>query len=330
MTGACDHHEHDHDLAHTHDLHTDGHHHGHGHSHVVEVTADSQRRVFWVMLLTGSFMVAQVIGGILSGSLALLADSGHMLSDTAALGLAWLAFQFGRRPGDPKRSYGYGRFEILAAFINGLTLFAIAAWIVVEASERLQRPVEVLGGPMLIVAVIGLVVNIVGFVILHRGDRENVNMRGALLHVMGDMLGSVAAIGAALAILLTGWMPIDPILSVLVALLILRSAWDLVRRSGHILMEGTPEAIDPAEVVRDLHENVPQVEDVHHVHVWGLTGERLIGTLHIRAQAGADAGSVLRAVKERLDKRFRITHSTVQLEDETCPDREGGQGLEAA
>lgn len=312
-------------MAHAHD-----HHHGRGHSHAVAVTADSQRRIFWVMLLTGSFMVAQVVGGLLSGSLALLADAGHMLSDTVALGLAWLAFQFGRRPGDPKRSYGYGRFEILAAFINGLTLFAIAAWIFVEAYERLRRPVEVLGGPMLLVAAIGLLVNIAGFAILHRGDRENVNMRGALLHVMGDMLGSVAAIGAALAIMLTGWTPIDPILSVLVALLILRSAWDLVRRSGHILMEGTPEAMDPAEVVRDLRENVPQVEDVHHVHVWGLTGERLVGTLHVRARAGADAGSVLRAVKDRLSKRFQITHSTVQLEGETCPDRESGEGLEAA
>ncbi len=191
---------------------------------------DNQRRVGWAALLTGGFMVVEAVGGVLSGSLALLADAGHMLTDAAALALAWLAFRIARRPSDWKRTYGFHRFQVLAAYSNGLTLFFIALAIAYEAFQRLREPAEVLGGPMLAVAVLGLVVNIAAFLVLHGADRESLNVRGAMLHVLGDLLGSAAAIVAALVILWTGWTPIDPLLSVLVAVLILRSAWFLVGR----------------------------------------------------------------------------------------------------
>ena len=200
------------------------------------------------LVLTGGFMVVEVIGGLAAGSLALLADAGHMLTDTLSLALAFVAFRIGRWPHDARRTYGYHRFQVLAAFVNGLTLVAIVGWIAIEAIRRLLEPVEVLGGLMLAVAVIGLVVNIAAFAILHGGDRRNLNLRGAALHVLADMLGSVAAIVAALVISITGWMPIDPLLSLLVVLLILRSAWFLLRRSGHILLEGAPEWLDEAEL----------------------------------------------------------------------------------
>ncbi|MGR3435747.1 MAG: cation diffusion facilitator family transporter, partial [Shimia sp.] len=226
-----------------------GHDHSHdhaGHSHGPTLSADDppearrskERAIAIAALLTGGFMGAEVVGGLVSGSLALLADAAHMLTDFASLVLAWLAFRLARRPADWKRTYGFDRFSVLAAFVNGLTLFAIAVWITWEAIGRLRDPHEVLGGLMLWVAVGGLAVNILAFWVLSRVEGDNLNVRAAALHVMGDLLGSVAAIAASLVIIWTGWTPIDPILSVLVVLLILRSAWAVVRESGHILLEG--------------------------------------------------------------------------------------------
>ena len=276
--------------------------------------SDNQRRVFIAMLLTGGFMFAEVAGGIAAGSLALLADAGHMLTDCASLALAWMAFRIGRRPQDARRTYGYHRFQVLAAFVNGLSLVVIVLWIAVEAVRRLLTPVEVLGGLMLSVAVLGLAVNLAAFWILHGGDRHNLNIRGAALHVMGDLLGSLAAIAGALVITWTGWMPIDPLLSLLVALLILRSAWLLVRRSAHILLEGTPDWLDVDELRRSLAAAVPLVEDVHHVHAWMLTTERPLLTMHARVAAGADHDEVLKAIQHALRQDHGIDHATIQIE----------------
>jgi cobalt-zinc-cadmium efflux system protein len=276
--------------------------------------------VLLALVLTGGFMVVEVIGGLAAGSLALLADAGHMLTDTLSLALAFVAFRIGRWPQDSRRTYGYHRFQVLAAFVNGLTLVAIVGWIAIEATRRLLEPVEVLGGLMLAVAVIGLVVNIAAFAILHGGDRRNLNLRGAALHVLADMLGSVAAIVAALVIGLTGWMPIDPLLSLLVAVLILRSAWMLLRRSGHILLEGAPEWLDEAELRGALVAAVPAVLEVHHVHAWMLTIERPLLTLHARVVPGVDQQEALRAIHLALADRFGIEHATVQIEiGEACP-----------
>jgi cation diffusion facilitator family transporter len=214
------------------------------------------------MVLTGGFMGIEVVGGLVSGSLALLADAGHMLTDFAALGLAWFAFRIARRPPDQRRSYGYHRIQVLAAFVNGIVLVAVVGWILVEAVGRLLAPVEVLGGVMLAVAVGGLLVNIAAFALLHGGDRDNINLRAAAIHVLGDLLGSAAAILAAGVILGTGWMPIDPLLSVLVALLILRSSWLIIKKSAHILLEGTPDWLDVGRLRADLVAQVPGVEDV--------------------------------------------------------------------
>lgn len=289
----------------------------HGHKHGA---ADNERRVFWAMVLTGAFMLVEVAGGLLSGSLALLADAGHMLTDFAALGLAWLAFRIARRPADTRRSYGFHRLQVLAAFVNGIALVGIVGWIAGEAVRRLFAPVEVLGGIMLAVAAGGLLVNLVAFALLHGGARDNLNLRAAALHVMGDLLGSAAAIVAAAVILATGWMPIDALLSLLVALLILRSSWLIIKASAHILLEGTPDWLDVERLRAELMAAVPAVEEVHHVHVWSLNSEQPLITLHAALALEADYQSSLAAIKAHLKERVGIDHSTVQIDLGGCSD----------
>jgi len=290
---------------------------GHGH------TGDTGniRRILIALVLTGTFMLVEVAGGIIAGSLALLADAGHMLTDTMALGLAAVAFHVADRPADTHRSYGYQRFQILAAFVNGLTLLLIVGWILFEAVQRFMAPPQVMGKTMLLVAALGLVVNLISFAALHGGDRNNLNMRAAAIHVAGDLLGSVAAIAAALVIIGTGWMPIDPILSVGVALLILKSAWQLVRRSSHILLEGAPEWLDTAQMQQQIVAEVPVVSSIHHVHVWGLTPQHLMLTMHICVEElPEDATPIVRQVKAVLREHYGIGHSTIEIETENCSD----------
>ncbi|HMA14190.1 MAG: cation diffusion facilitator family transporter [Bacteroidota bacterium] len=270
--------------------------------------------------LTAGFMLVEVVGGLISGSLALLADAAHMLTDAGALALAWFAFRIARRPADSKRSYGYHRGQVLAAFVNGGVLVAIVFWIFFEAIQRLQSPVAVEGTLMLAVAAVGLAVNIVAFFVLHGGDRDNLNMRGAAAHVLGDLLGSAAAIIGALVILATGWMPIDPLLSMLVGLLVLRSAWLVVRESAHILLEGTPATIEPRDLRQALMSDIPDLEDVHHIHAWSLTTEMPLVTLHAQVCETADTQAVLTRIKQVLSSRFGIDHSTVQIERGRCGD----------
>ena len=288
------------------------------------MTADNARRVLLALLLTGGFMLVEVIGGVLTGSLALIADAGHMLTDTAALALAWMAFRVARRPNDARRTYGYHRFQVLAAFVNGVTLVAVVGWIAIEAVRRLFAPVEVLGGPMLAIAVLGLLVNLAALWILRSGGRGNLNLEGAAVHVLGDLLGSGAAIAAAAVILWTGWMPIDPLLSILVALLVLRSAWFIVRRSAHILLEGAPDWLDVAALRRDLAAAVPEVDDIHHVHAWMLTDEKPLMTLHATIRPGSDSHAALVAIQGFLEQRYGVGHATIQIEPRGCtegPDR---------
>ena len=263
-------------------------------------------------------MVAEVIGGILSGSLALIADAGHMLTDFAALALSWAAFRAARRPHDGKRTYGYHRFQVIAAFVNGLTMVAVVGWILIEAVRRLLDPVDVLAGPMMVIAVLGLLVNIAAFALLHAGAKDNLNIQGAAVHVLGDLLGSVAAIAAGAVIYWTGWMPIDPLLSVLVALLILRSAISLVRKSAHILLEGAPEWLDVDALRAGLEREIPTVRDVHHVHAWMLTQERALMTLHAVIEPTADPTETLSAIQDHLRKTYGVDHATVQIETAVC------------
>ncbi len=308
-----DHAHHDHSDAHGH-----GHSHGLGHGHVDAST--TQTRLIWAFAITAGFMVVEVVGGWLAGSLALMADAAHMLTDAAALGLAWYAVRASQRPADDQRSYGYHRVQILAAFVNGVALLALVAWIGFEAVLRLAEPAPVLAGPMLIVAAIGLGVNAAVFAILHGAGRQNLNVRGAMLHVLGDLLGSAAAIAAAIVIMTTGWTPIDPLLSLLIVLLIVRSAWSLVRQSGHILLEGSPQDMDLEAVRHAIQERVDDVVDVHHLHAWSLTPEHPILTLHARLRPEGEDKAVLAAIKGVLADEFKIRHATVQLEHGPCPD----------
>ncbi len=291
------------------------------HDHPERAQAGNRRRLQLALVITAVFTVVEVIGGLITNSLALLADAGHMLTDSMALALAVFAFAISARPADKKRSFGYHRMQILAAFVNGITLIAIVVWILIEAVQRVLSPPEVLGETMLIVASAGLLVNIVSFTILHGGDQENLNMRGAALHVLSDLLGSVAAIAAALVIVFTGWMPIDPILSVVVAALIFRSALYVVRHSAHILLEGTPDWLNVGEIKERLMTALPDVTDVHHVHVWGLTQERLMLTMHVAlAQECANPTDTIKTVKKILADDYGIDHSTIEIETGDCAD----------
>jgi cobalt-zinc-cadmium efflux system protein len=281
----------------------------------------NMRRVIIALVLTGTFMVVEVVGGILSGSLALLADAGHMLTDTMALALAAVAFQVSKRPADTTLTYGYQRFQILAAFVNGLSLLFIVGWILYEAVNRFIAPQEVMGQTMLIVAVAGLVVNIISFTVLHGGDKDNLNIRGAALHVAGDLLGSVAAIVAAVVIIYTGWMQIDPILSIAVAILILKSAWVLVKRSAHVLLEGAPEWLDIDTMREHLIGKIPEVASIHHVHVWGLTPQDLMLTMHLCVSTQPENPTdIIRRVKVQLREEYGIGHSTIEIEVDDCAD----------
>ncbi len=287
--------------------------HSHNHHHTHPVNANNEGRMAFAALLTGAFMVVELIGGILSGSLALIADAGHMLTDFAALSLAWLAFRVARRPADWKHTFGFDRFSVVVAFVNGLSLFVIAGLIVWEAVKRIGQPVEIMGMPMLIVATLGLLVNIAVFMVIISGDKENLNIRAAALHVMGDLLGSVAAIVAAVIILLTGWMPADLIMSVLVAVIILRSAWYVVREAGHILMEGTPKGLDRRTISADMHAQFAQILHVDHIHAWSISQERPVVTLEAIIKDKADIEDTARAIKARLHDRFGVEHATVEV-----------------
>jgi cobalt-zinc-cadmium efflux system protein len=319
---AQDHHNHDHYGHEGHDHSGHGHtghsHVGHDHSH----GATDKTRVLIAAVLTGGFMIAEAIGGVVTGSLALIADAGHMLTDSIALWLAWYAFRLADRPATVRMTYGFGRVKTLVAYTNGITIFAIAVWICYEAVLRLMDPPPVLGGPMLVVAVLGLLVNIAGFLVLHGGDRTSLNMRGALLHVVGDMLGSAAAIVAAIVIIATGWTPIDPILSVLVAVLILSTAWSLMKEAAHVLLEGVPQELDRDRIARDIEVKVPGVTEVHHMHVWSMDGSRNMATLHACLADGTDAFAAVTAIKGRLASAHGIGHATVEVEFGACADAE--------
>ncbi|MFV0492011.1 MAG: cation diffusion facilitator family transporter [Pseudorhodobacter sp.] len=299
-------------MPHAHDHNHD--HDGHDHSHVPTVTSDNERKVLISFLLIASFMVVEVIGGFLSGSLALIADAGHMMTDAVALALAYFAFRLGRRVADTRRTFGYARFEVVAGLLNAVTLFVIVAWILYEAWERFQAPHVVLAGPMMAVAVAGLLINLVVLWILTRGDSDHVNIKGAALHVLGDLLGSVGAVAAAIVIYYTGWTPIDPILSVLVSLLVLRSAWALLRNAINILLEGAPDGASPEEIEHHLLANVPDLAAVSHIHVWSITSGRILATMEIRPREGAEARVVVRAVESQLNAQFGIEHATIAID----------------
>ena len=265
--------------------------------------------------MTSTFMVVEVIGGFLSGSLALVADAGHMLTDSASIGLALLAIWLAKRPASAERTYGYNRAEILAAAVNALSLWLIAAWIVWEAIHRFVSPQEIEGGVVLVVGAIGLLVNVVAAYMLHGASGHSLNVEGALQHVIADMMGSVAVIVSAFVVILFGWSIVDPILSVLIALLILSSSWHLVTSVLQVLVEGTPEHLDLYKLCHDM-ESVPGVTVIHDVHAWTVTSGYVSLTAHVLAdpEHEGDLDDLLRELRRIANEQHGIAHTTIQLE----------------
>lgn len=283
------------------------------HDHGQSVTASSERRIRFVFIFTAGYALVQAVGGWMSGSLALIADAGHMVSDAAALLLALIAYRIARRPADATRTYGFHRVRVLAALANGATLLLLVAWIAWEAVQRIKAPGEILAGPMLAVAAVGLLVNIAGAYILASGNSQDSNLRGAFLHVVGDLLGSVGAIAAAIGIMLTGWTMLDPILSVLVAGLVIRSAWTLVTDSIRVLLQAVPRGIDAVEIERGIAA-LPGIEAAGHFHAWTLSDDTIVATVHISPKGATDSLSLPALVADWLKTRHSIEHVTVQVD----------------
>lgn len=308
-----DHGRHDHG-HHDHEHHDHGHH-GHGHHH--GGAAGKLGVAFWLIV---AVMLIEAVGGIWSGSLTLTADAGHLFVDAASLGLAYFAHRLSARPRTDTQSFGYARLQVLAAFVNSLLLLVIVAGIVVEAFSRMMTPHPVETGIAASVALLGVAVNLGAAALLHGGHTHDMNTRAAYLHVLSDLVGSVAAVAAALIIRYTGWLAVDAWLSLLVAGLIARGAWQLLLDSAHVLQEGVPAGLDLGCLTERLKHAAPGIEDVHHVHAWSLNARDTLLTAHARVAAGHDVAATLAALKAVLVRDFGIEHSTIQLELDACAD----------
>ncbi|MBS0356423.1 MAG: cation transporter [Proteobacteria bacterium] len=287
------------------------------HTHALPST-ENERALRFALALTGSFLVAEVIGGVLTGSLALISDAAHMLTDAAALAIALAAIRIARRPADRRRTYGYHRFEILAAAFNAMLLFAVALYILVEAYRRFTSPPEIHSVGMLVIASIGLIVNLISIRLLSRGQSDSLNVKGAYLEVWSDLLGSIGVIVGAVVIQLTGWSWVDPLVAVAIGLWVLPRTWILLKDSLNILLEGVPEGIDLEEVEQAMLA-VPSVLGVHDLHVWALTTGKTSLTAHVvYDQTYSPEDALMPALQTVLANRFRVVHTTLQCETKPC------------
>ncbi|WP_303286467.1 cation diffusion facilitator family transporter [Marinobacter sp. SS8-8] len=275
----------------------------------------------WTLAMTGTFLVVEVIGGLWTGSLALLADAAHMATDVGGLFMALVAVRFAERPATPQMTYGFVRTEVLSALVNAVVLLLVTAFVLREAYLRLSAPPEILGGPMLAVAVVGLIVNLISMRILHAGSQESLNLKGAYFEVLADMLGSVGVILAALVVLLTGWTIADPIIGAAIGLFIVPRTWILLKGALRILLEGAPAHID-AGLLRQRLIEMPGVTEVHDLHVWSLTSGLDAMSGHLVVDDMARAGTVLAAAREAMHEDFGITHATIQIEDAAAAETE--------
>lgn len=291
---------------------------GHAHNHAAGANA---RMLTIALALTSTYLVAEVVGAFVFNSLALLSDAAHMLTDVAALVIALLAIRIGQRAADDRRTFGYKRFEILAAAFNALLLFAVAIYVLVEAVQRFREPEAVQSTGMMIVAAIGLVVNLISMRLLTAGKDASMNVKGAYLEVWADMIGSVGVIAGALAIRFTGWTWVDPVVAIGIGLWVLPRTWILLRDTINVLLEGVPGGIKLPEL-RAAIAGVPGVVGVHDLHVWSMTTEEVSCTAHVTLAQGADPDGVRKAVAGALDQRFGIEHTTIQTEGagEACED----------
>jgi cobalt-zinc-cadmium efflux system protein len=301
-------------------VHAHTHPHARGHERPSDAAAATARALWVAVTLTAGFAVVEAVGGWLAGSLALISDAGHMVTDSAAFVVALIAAHVARRPPSKRASYGYARAEVLAAFVNALAMLALVVWIAVEAVRRLFAPVAVVGSAVMVVAALGMAVNVtVAWMLARAGG--GINAQGALLHVLGDLLGSVAALVAGVVVYATGWTPIDPILSVAVALLILRSTIELLRRSGGVLMERVPAHLSYDAIGRALAA-LPGVTDVHDLHVWHMSADRVALSAHVVLADGAAWPQALASAQRMLAREFGIDHVTLQP-SWPLPPREG-------
>lgn len=291
--------------------------HSHARTHAPSLTASHRSRLVVVLALTLTVLVVQLVGSVLSNSLALLADAGHMLTDAAGVGLALLAITLANRPASPRRTFGYYRLEILAALANAVLLIGVALWVLVEAWGRLQNPPDVAAGTMLLFALVGLAANLVGMVLLRGGAAASLNMKGAYLEVLGDALGSLLAASAAVVIMATGWLRADPAGSILVALLILPRAWLLVRDAVDVLLEASPKNVD-LDAVRQHILDTPGVIGMHDLHVWTITSGMPVLASHVVVDDDVidegRSGHVLDALTTCLADHFAVEHCTFQIE----------------
>ena len=287
---------------------------GHDHSHGAGAYRDADRKALKIAaVLTAGFMLVEVAGGLITGSLALLADAGHMLSDSFSLVLALFAVSLAARPATSRRTFGFKRAEILAALVNGLLLALVSIWVVVEAIRRLGDPVDVLAGGMLTVAIIGLGVNVLAAWVLYSSSGESLNVKAALRHVLADLAGSVGVIIAAVVIMLTGWEAADPIISILISLLIVASAWSILRDSVDVLLEAVPRGLD-AEKIGMAMASVPEVEQVHDLHVWEITSGFPSLSAHVLVGKDSDCHAARAEIEAVLHDEFEIDHVTLQVE----------------
>ena len=296
--------------------HGGGRHGGHAHNHAAGANS---RMLAIALALTTAFLVAEVVAAFAFNSLALLSDAAHMGTDAAALAIALAAIKIGQRPADDDRSFGYRRFEILAAAFNALLLFAVAGYVLWEAVNRFVEPAEVGSTGMLVTAIVGLVVNLIAMRLLSSGAETSLNMKGAYLEVWADMLGSIGVIGGALVIMFTGWNWVDPVVGVGIGLWVLPRTWTLLKDTTQILLEGTPSGMKLGDV-RAAVAGAPGVVGVHDLHVWSVTQAEVSASVHVELAAGADFETVRIAVATALSKEFGIDHATVQTERVPCGD----------
>jgi cobalt-zinc-cadmium efflux system protein len=290
---------------------------GSGHSHAAK-PGQSERPLWIALILTTAFLAAEIVGGILTNSLALISDAAHMFTDSAALAISLAAIRIGRRPADSARTFGYYRFEILAAALNAILLFLVAMYILYEAYQRLNSPPEIESGTMLLVAAIGLVVNLISMKLLASGKDSSLNIKGAYLEVWSDMLGSIGVIIGALVIRYTGWGWVDSAIAVAIGLWVLPRTWTLLKASMNVLLEGAPEGLGIAEV-KDAIAGVPGVESVHDLHVWSITSGKSSLTAHVvQSAAVSDPQELLLSIRQLVASKYDIHHSTIQIETSPC------------
>lgn len=282
-------------------------------------TIKNAKLLLGALSLTVSFMIVELVVGIYTGSLTILSDAGHMVSDAVALFLSWYALYISKKPSDRLRSYGYHRFQVIATFINGISLLFLSIWIIIEACIRLFNPIVLEGETLIYIGITGFLINLISFYIVTRGSKDDMNIKSVILHVASDMLGSLAATISGIVIIYTGWMKVDPLLSLFISALLLRATYRLIKNSWHILMEGTPYEIDMPSLEKEI-SNTDKVLNFHDLHIWSITSNIIACSFHIVVEEKdiRSGQKIIEALADKLKHKFNINHATIQIEENGC------------